>query len=213
MLADMAGGIAMTLTLAGSGFMIGAIIGLPLVLARTGRSRALRFMGGAYIEICRGIPPIAWLFVLFFGVTQFGFRMSNVAAAILGLGIISSGYLAEIYRAGLRAVHPGQREAAHALALNGRSSFLHVIAPQALITVIPAAIAFFIGLLKDSAVASVIGVAEVTTLALGLSKRSPEDLVVFLLAGLVYLMISVPTAVFGRWLGHTIGGKWGAVAR
>lgn len=199
-----AGGIGTTFLLTVVSFAIGGLIAIPLVVARTSSSAVLRVLSGSYIAISRGIPPIAWLFVLFFGLGQLGIRISSLSAAIAGLSIISAGYLAEIYRAGLRAVPGGQDDAARALGLSPRIAFYRVIAPQAIATVVPLAVAYFIGLLKDSAVASVIGVQDITAFALSLSKRELESFTIFLAAGAVYLVISIPVAILGRWLGARI---------
>ncbi|NKX56671.1 amino acid ABC transporter permease [Arthrobacter mobilis] len=201
-------GLGTTLLLAVGGFVLGAVIALPLAWARVSSFPALRFLAGGYIEIVRGIPPIVWLFVLYFGLTQFNLQLTSLGAAVLGLGVISSGYIAEIYRAGLSSVPGGQREAAQALSLPLTSSFVHVTAPQALVAVIPLAVAYFIGLLKDSAVASVIGAQDITAMALALSKRSLDGLTVFAIAGAVYLIISFPVAMFGRWLGQKAASRW-----
>jgi len=209
-LPSLASGIATTLALTALSFAVGAVIALPVAMARSSRFRGLRLLAGGYIELVRGIPPIAWLFVLFFGLNQFQIRLNSFTAAVIGLGIISAGYIAEIYRAGFNAVPPGQREAASALSLSSRTTFGTVVAPQALITVLPLAIAYFIGLLKDSAVASVIGVQDITTIAVSLSKRSLDSLTIFLAAGAVYLLISIPVAILGSWIGDRVAQKWGA---
>lgn len=199
-----AGGIGTTFLLTVASFLIGGVLAVPLVLARTSSSAILRALSGTYIAVSRGIPPIAWLFVLFFGLGQLGVRLSSLSAAIAGLSVISAGYLAEIYRAGLSAVPRGQDDAARALGLPPRTAFYRVIVPQAIATVIPLAVAYFIGLLKDSAVASVIGVQDVTAFALSLSKRELESFTIFLAAGAVYLVISVPVAILGRWVGARV---------
>lgn len=201
-------GLRTTLVLTVSAFLFGAVIAIPITGARTSRFGALRVLAGSYIEIARGIPPIVWLFILFFGLNQFGIQIESMTAAIVGLGIVSGGYIAEIYRAGLKAIPPGQHEAAQALALPHRAAFVWVTVPQAIVTVTPLALAFFIGLLKDSAVASIIGVQDITAMAVALSKRSFEGFTIFLIAGVVYLVISLPIAAFGRWLGHVLTERW-----
>lgn len=201
-------GLGTTLLLAGGGFVLGAVLALPLAWARVSSFPHLRFLAGGYIEIVRGVPPIVWLFVLYFGLAQFNLQLTSLGAAVLGLSVISSGYIAEIYRAGLSSVPGGQREAAQALSLPLASSFVHVTVPQALVSVIPLAVAYFIGLLKDSAVASVIGAQDITAMALALSKRSLDGLTVFAIAGAVYLIISFPVAMFGRWLGRKAASRW-----
>jgi polar amino acid transport system permease protein len=201
-------GLPMTAILTVGGFALGAVIAVPVTWARTCRPVWLRAVSSSYIEIARGVPPIVWLFLLFFGLNQFGVQMESLAAAIVGLGIISGGYLAEIYRSGLKAVPAGQSEAAQALSLPRTTAFVRVTAPQAMVTITPLAIVFFIGLLKDSAVASVIGVQEVTASAVALSKRSLDGLTIFVICGLVYLVISFPVSVFGRWLGARVSQLW-----
>lgn len=201
-------GLPMTAILTVVGFVLGALIAFPVAAARTSALGWVRWLAGSYVEIARGVPPIVWLFLLFFGLNQFGIQMQSLAAAIVGLGIIAGAYLAEIYRSGLKAVPTAQREAAQALSLSRVAAFVHVTLPQAMVTVIPLAIAYFIGLLKDSAVASVIGVQDVTAAAVAVSKRSFEGLTIFIVCGLVYLIISFPVAMLGRWLGNVAAQRW-----
>jgi His/Glu/Gln/Arg/opine family amino acid ABC transporter permease subunit len=203
-----AGGLDTTLVLTSAGFGMGAVIALPVAWARTCPIKGLRLLGGAYVEVARGIPPIVWLFLLYFGLNQFKLQMESMAAAIVGLGIIAGGYLAEIYRSGFAAVPDSQQEAARALSIPRVPAFLTVTAPQALVTIAPLAIVFFIGLLKDSAVASVIGVQDITALAVAASKRSYDGFTIFVIAGLVYVVVSVPTSMFGRWLGGVLSRRW-----
>lgn len=193
-------GIANTLLITFGAFAIGAVLGLPLALARSARWRPVRVAAISFIELFRGIPPIAWLFIGFYGLAQFGFRIGSLPAAIGGLGIISAAYMAEIYRAGLRAVPHGQWEAGRAVGLTESRMYRWVIAPQALATIFPPSATYAIGLLKDSAIASVIGAQEVTALALSEQQRSFEGLSVFLAAAAVYLALSLPLGGISRWL-------------
>jgi len=207
--ATMLGGLGDTLFLTITALVIGVAIGVPVAAARGSHNAVLQVVGTAYIEIARGIPPIAWLFLLFFGLTQFNVRMSNMTASVLGLGLIAGAYMAEIYRSSLAAVPAGQYEAARALAMGRASAFFSVTLPQAVVTGLPQGVAFGIGLLKDSAIASVIGVGGVTTIALMLSRRSLDALTIFLICGLVYMIISVPTSFLGRWAGNRLAQRLG----
>jgi His/Glu/Gln/Arg/opine family amino acid ABC transporter permease subunit len=192
-------GIVNTLLITAGAFAIGAVIGIPVAIARSARLRAVRVLAISYVEVMRGIPPIAWLFIAFYGLAQFDIRIASLPAAIAGLGVISGAYLAEIYRAGMRAVPKGQWEAARASGMTERQLYTAVIAPQALVTVTPPAATYGIGLLKDSAIASVIGAQEVTALALSETQRGGgEGLSVFLAAALIYLAISVPLGLASR---------------
>lgn len=210
--AEIAKGLPTTLIMTVAGFVVGAIIAFPVAAARRSSMLPLRLVAGAYIEIGRGIPPIVWLFLLFFGLNQFGVQLESMAAAILGLGIIAAAYLSEIYRSGLTSVPAGQREAAQALSLSPLTAFVQVTLPQSIVTILPLATAYFIGLLKDSAIASVIGVQDVTAAATALSKRSFDGLTIFVICGLVYLIISLPVSVVGRRLGTIAASRW-AVAQ
>ena len=200
-------GVRFTAILTFGGFLIGAVLAVPVSALRRSRLRPLRVLAIAYVETLRGVPPIAWLFLLYFGLAQVDVRLSPLTAGVLGLGLISTAYLAEIYRAGLRAVPLGQLEAARAVGLGTVATYRHVIGPQAIVTVVPPAAAFLIGLLKDSAIASLIGVPEVTGLALRLTQQEFEGLAIFAAAGLVYIALSVPLATFARWLGARLTSR------
>lgn len=200
-------GIEFTLILTFGGFAIGALVAIPLTAARRSRVRVLRLVSIAYVETVRGIPPIAWLFLLYFGLAQLDVRLSSLTAGVIGLGLIASAYLAEIYRAGLRAVPQGQIEAARAVGLSTSNTYRHVVGPQAIVTVVPPAASFLIGLLKDSAIASLIGVPEVTGLSLRLTQQEFDGLTIFAAAGLIYLALSLPLAALARWIGARLTAR------
>lgn len=200
-------GVQFTLILTFGGFAIGAVLALPIAAARNSKVRVLRLLAISYIETLRGVPPIAWLFLLYFGLAQVDVRLGSLTAGVIGLGLIAGAYLAEIYRAGLRAVPHGQLEAARAVGLGGVRVYRHVIGPQAIVTIVPPAAAFLIGLLKDSAIASLIGVPEITGLSLRLTQQEFEGLAIFTAAGIVYLALSVPLAALARWVGTRLTAR------
>jgi polar amino acid transport system permease protein len=203
----LAEGIQYTLLLTFAAFAIGALLGVPVAAARVSRLRLVRLLGIGYVEVLRGVPPVAWLFLLYFGLAQMDVRLESLPAAIVGLGLISAAYLAEIYRSGLRAVPVGQFEAARAIGLGAPRVYSLVIAPQAIRTVVPPAAAFLIGLLKDSAIASLIGVPEVTGLSLRLTQQEFEGLAIFTAAGIIYMAMSLPLAALTRWVGARLKGR------
>jgi polar amino acid transport system permease protein len=203
----LAQGIEYTLLLTFAAFGMGALLAVPLAAARGSRIRLIRLVSIGYVEVLRGVPPIAWLFLLYFGLAQVDLRLESLTAAILGLGLISAAYLAEIYRGGLRAVPDGQFEAGRAIGLTDARLCFFVIGPQAIRTIMPPAAAFLIGLLKDSAVASLIGVPEVTGLSLRLTQQEFEGLAIFTAAGIVYMAMSLPLAALSRWVGLRLRGR------
>jgi ABC-type amino acid transport system permease subunit len=137
------------------------------------------------------------MLVLFYGLAQF-ISISPVMAACLALGAVSTAYLAENYRAGIQSVASGQWEGARALGLGGRDAFWRIIAPQGIGVALPPSASYAVGLLKDSAVASVIGVTDISFQALTLNQQGTPGLPIFISAGLLYLVISIPIAVLAR---------------
>ncbi|BCW12359.1 MULTISPECIES: amino acid ABC transporter permease [Paenarthrobacter] len=199
-LAVVSQGVTMTLLLTLSSFLLGAIGGIPLALARRSRIPAVRFISRAVIELLRGIPPLAWLFIIYFGIGTGVIELSSFAAAVIGFGLVASAYMAEIYRGGLTAIHEGQWEASDALGLSRGATLATVIGPQVLRVSIPAAATFAIGLLKDSSVASVIGVQDTIYWASHESTVSGDAIVPFLYAAGLYVAMTIPCAWATRQL-------------
>lgn len=197
-------GIQYTLQITFAAFLIGLLLAAPITALRRSRLLPLRALGTGYVELLRAVPPLPWLFLVFFGLPEFGITMEPVDAGIVVFGLISAAYLSEIYRSGFRAVPIGQTEASEALGLNKTVTYLRVLIPQAVRTMIPLAIAYLIGLLKDSAVASVIGVQDISALAVVENQRTAQGLEVFISAAVLYLALSVPVAIAGRWLSHRL---------
>jgi polar amino acid transport system permease protein len=196
---SIATGIPWTLGLTAAAFAIGAVLGLPLCATRFSRFGAIRYLGAALILTLRAIPPIVWLFFIFFGI-GFGYlQISPFAAAAIGLGLITAANMAEIYRGALAAIHPGQWEAAFALNLSSRHRFIDVIGPQLARVALPSGATYAIGLLKDSAISSTIGVNEIAFQAYHTSQRTFHSLDVYAIAGLLYILISLPMAWATRW--------------
>ena len=191
-------GIGTTVSITLCSFAVGAVLGLPLALARRSGTAVVRWAAGAVVELLRSVPPLVWLFIAYYSVGVDLIPLSVFQSAVAGLGLIAAAYLCEIYRAGLDAVPRGQWEAARALALPVRATYLRVAAPQAMVLVIPPAATFLIALLKDSAVASVIGATDITFLAFQEARVTLQGLTVFSIAAVIYLLLSLPVAVVAR---------------
>lgn len=154
-----AAGILGTVAVTSASFAIGAVLGLPLAWARRSRSAAVRLVTGGVIDILRTVPNLVWLFLVFFGLPQVGVRLDPWTAAILALGVSSAAYMAEVYRGGFAAVGKGQWLASSALGLGSWDRTRYVILPQVVRVVVPTMATYAISLLKESALASTIGVA------------------------------------------------------
>jgi len=148
----------------------------------------------------RGVPALPWLFLVFFGLPELGVMLDPVQAGIIVFGLISGAYLTEVYRAGFRAVSSGQNEAGLALGLSTVQIYVRILIPQAVRTMLPLAVAYLIGLLKDSAIVSIVGVQDITALAVIANRGSSDGLLVFISAAIMYFALSILVAIFGNWL-------------
>ncbi len=110
--------IANTLMLTVLAFALAVGIGIVLALGKLSRLRVLRGACIAYVEITRGIPSLAILFLIYYGLVPLGIVLDSFVAAFVGLGISAGGYIAEVFRAGIQAVHKGQREDRKSTRLN-----------------------------------------------------------------------------------------------
>lgn len=206
-LSALAHGIASTLVITGGALIFGLVAAAPVAVLRRSRRAVLRLPATAFIELVRSVPPIVWLFFIYYGLAREGWRTTTFQAAVLGLGLIAAGYLGEVYRAGLDAVARAQWEAAEALGLPSLTRYRRVILPQAVVVVAPPTFSYAIGLLKDSAIASVIGAREITFFALQRTQTTLEGLTIFAAAGLLYLALSVPVAAAGRFADRRLASR------
>ncbi|KAF5290999.1 hypothetical protein FQR65_LT20532 [Abscondita terminalis] len=192
----------MTLLVTALAFGIGLVGGFPIMLGLRSRIVWVRLVLRLFVDIVRGVPPIVWLFLIYFGVQLGTVRLDSLTASVVGLGVISSVYLAEMYRGGFQTLPVGQAEAAAALGLSRPHSFVFVLTPQAFRRVLPSVTTFLLSLVKDSSIASTIGVTDMVFMANQFARQNPDTagIVPFVLAAVVYLIVSVPVALLARRL-------------
>ena len=181
-------------------FVVGALLGVVLVTGRRSGNRVIRSTARTAIDVLRGLPPIVFLFIVFFGIGSGAIRLSPIEAAVIGLGLITAAHLAEIYRGSLLAVGAGQFEASQALGLSRTTTYLRVIGPQAIRVAVPSMITWAISLLKDSALVSTIGVAEIMSVTNQDARSSGSSLTPFVIAAIVYIALGTPLAFLSRFL-------------
>ncbi len=163
------GGLLLTLFTAISGIALCFPLGLLLALGRRSALPIVRWLSTAYIELVRGVPLVALLFMGQVMIPLFlplGSRPDRILRAIIALALFSAAYLAENVRAGLQAVPRGQNEAAASLGLNTPMTLGFIVLPQALKIAIPAIVGQFISLFQDTTLLSIVGLAEL----LGIGK-------------------------------------------
>jgi His/Glu/Gln/Arg/opine family amino acid ABC transporter permease subunit len=193
-LTTLLGGWPETVTVAVGALIFALIFGLVVALMRISRWRALRYPAIAYLEIFRGTPALVQLFVIYFGFPDIGFEPSPFQAAIVGLGLNGAAYLSEVYRAGIESIHRGQMEAALSLGMTPARALQYIVLPQAIRTMLPPITNFAIILLKDTALVFAIGVVEIMALARNLVTETLQSAAVYLIAGGIYLCVTIPMA-------------------
>ncbi|QNL93716.1 amino acid ABC transporter permease [Aeromicrobium senzhongii] len=196
-------GVGVTVLLTVVSMALALVLGFPVALMRVSRIAPLRWVGTSYVEVVRGVPVIAWMLLLFYGLANLT-GSEPIPTAIIALTLVATAYVAENYRAALLSVPVGQWEAAQALGLKRSQLFWRIIAPQGIAVAMAPCATYAIGLLKESAFASVIGVSDVSFQALNLANGGQPALAAFLVAGAVYLVLSLPIAASSRWLDATL---------
>ncbi len=158
------------------------------------RVRLLRLAIAAYIEWMRNIPALAHLFVLYFGLATFDIRFSPLGAATLGLGLVGSAVLCDVFAAGLQCIHAGQREAALAVGMTPRHALLHILLPQMFRLTWSSLANYSSQLVKDTSIASAIAAPEVMFFARNLVTSTFETTLIYLATMLVYAGMVLPVS-------------------
>jgi polar amino acid transport system permease protein len=163
----------------------------------------LRLMAITYTDVFRGIPTIMLVYLLGFGVPALQLQGSALRnptyLAAVALVLIYTAYVSEVYRAGILSVHPSQDAAARSLGLTRWQTTKTVIIPQAVRRVVPPLLNDFIGLQKDTALISVLGVVEGLQRA-NLASASDFNYTPYVIAGLFFVLITIPQARLTDWL-------------
>jgi polar amino acid transport system permease protein len=185
-------GAGWTLVLASMGFVGGAVVGLPLALARARGGRILRAFTGGYVQLMQGIPLPVLMFLVYFGISIGGFDLPALVAAGTAMTLYSSAYLGEIWKACIQAVPKTQWEAAECLAMSPIQRAVYVILPQAARIAIAPTVGFLVQIVKNSSYAVVIGFFDLTYSARVINNSTFKPFVVFTIAALLYFAICYP---------------------
>ncbi|WDR07106.1 amino acid ABC transporter permease [Devosia rhodophyticola] len=215
-------GMLTTLWVAMVAFFLAMVLGLLVALARTSRYQILVQTATFYIEVIRGIPILVALFyIAFVGAPAMVDAANWLISPLVGWGLLPkltirsfdftwraifaltiaySAFIAEIFRAGIEAVHQGQAEAARALGLSPWRTFRHVIAPQALRTILPPLGNDFVSMIKDSALVSALGVQDITQLGKVYSSSNFKFFETYNVVAFLYLTMTISLSLLVRLL-------------
>jgi polar amino acid transport system permease protein len=175
-------------------------LAVAIVRGLPGRgARPLRALMIVYTDFFRGTPLILVAFVVGFGLPALDIgvlsKRSNFTYGVIALTLVYTAYVTEVYRAGIESVHPSQRMAARSLGLSYMQSMRHVVVPQAVRRVIPPLLNDFIGLQKDTALVSVIGVSEAALQSQAYSQTY-ANFTSYTVAAVLFVLLTIPLARF-----------------
>lgn len=210
-------GALMTLAVTVAALAIGAVLGALVAWAKLSRSRIARVAGDVYTTIFRGVPELLIIYLIYFGGSKamaslaglFGvenFSLPAFVVGALGVGVISGSYQAEVYRGSFLAVAPGEVEAARAIGMPLLMRFRRIVVPQVLRYALPGLSNVWQLSLKDSALISVTGLAELMRQSQVAAGSTRLYFTFYIAGGVLYLLL---TALSDRafWLAEKRVGK------
>jgi polar amino acid transport system permease protein len=206
MLLAMAAGNTLLLTVIGCG--IGTFCGFIITLLRTAENKwllPLKILSILYVELFRRIPFLVVLFIVLFSIQAVAPRSSQFAIATIAICLVSTAFLSEIIRAGFESVPRQQLEAARTLNFTRWLTVRQVVLPQAWKVILPPAIAFFVMFIKDTALASQMGVLELMFAGKTLNNRGFSSFMVFGTVLAIYYALSWPLSRLGKYLEKRLG--------
>jgi polar amino acid transport system permease protein len=189
-----------TVLLSIAAFVCGGLAGLAVLLLRIARRRWIRRPAELYIGLFQGTPLLLQLFLVFFGLPLLGFRIEPWSAAVLGLTLCASAFLAEIWRGGVESIPSGQWDAAASLGLHPVAQLRLVVLPQAFAITRAPTVGFLVQLVKSTALTSIIGFEELLRTANSINNATFEPFTVYGFVALIYFALCFPLTRYARAL-------------
>ena len=183
-------GLTVTIPLTVIAFSLAMVIAVTAALIQFARVKILRHLCRFYIWVFRGTPLLVQLFVVFYGMPRIGIVIEPFPAAVIVFSINEGAYCAEIIRAALESVPPGQLEAGYCVGMSYLQTMRRIILPQAMRTAFPSLSNSLIAMVKDTSLAANITVVEMFRAAELINARVYEPLALYIEVGLIYLMFS-----------------------
>ena len=184
-------GLTVTLKAAAAGFAIALVLGLVFALLRRSRIKAVSWATAFVVEFLRDTPLLVQLFFLYYVLPEFGIVLPAFLTGALALGLQYAAYTSEVYRGGIEAIPRGQWEAATALNLTRRQTYLDIVLPQAVPRIVPAMGNYLVAMIKETPVLSVVTVLEMMGLANMISERTFVYLEPLSMVGLIFLLLTL----------------------
>jgi len=183
-------GMAISLQIAFISCSIGAIIGTALGVILSGKNKIARFFAQGYVTIIRGTPMLIQVSAMYVTLNMYGCPISALWSATISIGLNSGAYLSQTILSGITSVGKGQIEAAKTLGFTQAQTVRYIIFPQAIKTVIPNLESEIVTLIKDSSLASVIGVCELTKQGNIIISQTFDAPTIYCAVGILYLILT-----------------------
>ncbi len=184
-------GLQLSITLTLVSMALGLVCGFLAAVARGSRSRLVRAPFNLYVSFFRGTPLLVQIFLVYYGLPQFGIALEPIPSAVIVFTLNSGAYLSETIRGAFNAVPPGQREAALSTGLARRQVLWYVVVPQALRVAIPPIGNTFVSLLKDTSLAAVITIVELMRAGMLIYARTFDPFTVLIEVALIYWVVTI----------------------
>lgn len=196
------GGLALTLVLASAGLALALPGGILLALGRVSRAWWLNAPASAFVYLMRGMPLIMVIFWAYFLVPlALGRAVPSYVTMIYALVFFEAAYLAEIIRAGIQGVPKGQVEAARSIGLTHGQCMRRIVLPQALRNMIPSLVNQFVALTKDTSLAFIVGINELTYAASQVNSRTlTHSAEIYFMVAVMYFIICFSLTQYSRYL-------------
>jgi len=192
--ADLLHGALVTVEVTLAALVLSCVFGLLIGLGRLSRKRPIIYgFCTAYLTFFRGTPLLVQLFLLFFGLPQFGITLPAFLCGMIGLGLYSAAYVSEVVRGAIHSVDKGQTEAARSIGMSSSQAMRAVVLPQAIVRMIPPLGNEFIALIKNSALVSLLTIDDLMHEGEKIISVSYRSLEVYLVIALMYLCLTQAT--------------------
>jgi polar amino acid transport system permease protein len=194
-------GVVMTFVVSITSMAFGLVIGLVVAVARLSRLRIVNEIAGFYIAFFQSTPVLVQLIWIFFVMPiLLGISLNPFVAGITALSLYVGAYLAEVYRTGINSIERGQWLASAALGMTYVQTMHRIILPQAIVRMLPPFSSMFITLFKESALVSVIGIADLMRQGLALAQFTFRPLEALTVTCVIYLIITYPQTLLANYL-------------
>jgi polar amino acid transport system permease protein len=185
-------GLEITLVLTATSLILGSIMGILMAVGRSFGNKIISTAINIYEKVFRGIPLLVIFIIIYFGLPQIGINLDPLVAAVIGLGLRSAAYQAQIFRAALNSIPEGQSIAAQSIGMSRLQSIRYILLPQVLRLSIPGWSNEFTIVLKDTSIAFSIGVIELMRQGRYIYVLNPDMILpVLLLIALIYFLLVI----------------------